>query len=325
MGVRLSAAAWAAVIFGALLVVIAAAFLGPASTLQTKMTQRFQEVDAQARTQREALAAEQRRAEEARLAAERRAQEEEARRRAQIETDARQRQAQEQAQREEVDRRFATLSSEWRAITRRQSMAVNQLLAQVEGAERAIVQAAASPEPQRATGLRPEDYESRRPCNDPLRDGQLWGTPSERRARNIIACAHYLTLFPKAETERMRVLMVALMQRVRDPSGPTYARYPFQTIIAFVWLRPILAQAEHGGVLPSLPPLLNADNQLNHQLVHELLPPGFTERLMSSATPAEEAALRREVYPDLQRLVRLLSDIRDVCRATRRSDCFRVD
>ena len=43
MRVRLSVGGWAAVSLGVLLLVIAAAFLGPAGVLQSKMTQRFLE------------------------------------------------------------------------------------------------------------------------------------------------------------------------------------------------------------------------------------------------------------------------------------------
>lgn len=310
MGVRLSAAAWAAVILGALLVVIAAAFLGPASTLQTKMTQRFQEVDAQARTQREALAAEQRRAEEARLVAERQA--EEARRREQAEREAEARQRRELEERQRAPARLAELAQEWRNLTQAYRPAVRDIQGFALDARHALQNTS------RPIGSRevPPQYAEGSRCADPP-------PPAGDRDSNISVCTRYVAFNPTAVSLLRQDLQTALYWRafVRGSADDL----PMPDLVAYVWLDALIQAAQQERPPPSLPPLTDGP-ALHLQLMRGILAPGFARRLLDTVTPREEERLRARVWPEMLRLSDMLTEAQLLCRLIQRAPpCLPTD
>jgi flagellar biosynthesis GTPase FlhF len=332
MGVRWPAAWWAAAGFGLLVLVIAAAFFGPAASLHPKMTQRFLEAEgrspeqlaAQAAAERRAEEERQRRAEEERLAAEARQQEqarreaeqrrveaerlaaerraeEEARRRAQLEAEARQRQAQEERQR--APTRLAELNQEWRNLTQAYRPAVADIRGFSFSGQEAL----------RGSNRSGQIYDDSQRCNDP--------SSSFTRDQNIDYCARFVAQNRDRLPAVTRDMVIALYWRTfvrgsdRDLSIPE--------LVAYSWIYALTQAARQERAPPFLPPLM--EGHVLHPMLILPLPTGFSRRLIETATAREIETVRTRTYPDMLRLFDILREAQSLCRLIQRTPCFNVE
>lgn len=327
---RLSVAGWAAVAFGALLLVIAAAFFGPASTLQTKMTQRFLEAES-------ARVAEQRRAEEAgqreqaqREAAQRQAAEEEARRRAQQQAEARQRQEQlerqaaearqrEQAQREAAQRQAAEEQARRRAQQeaeagqRQQQLARQQALKRLPEISQEVQRTFQAYQPviRDVRGFLRAGQNALRQVHTPAVDLCLDPHPGATQNKNIENCVLFLVRNPNHRSQDSVDVHTALYWRVLVSGAAENITIP--DLISYIWIDYFEKCAEMASCA-EFTELMDGNN-FHHHLLKSKVNSGFAKRLLATMTPQEQNILRSKVYPDLRRLYDVLEEARKVCRA----------
>lgn len=301
MRVRLSVGGWAAVSLGVLLLVIAAAFLGPAGVLQSKMTQRFLEAEGRTPEQLAARAAEQRQA-----------------------TEARQREQAQEGTRARQERELTALAAEYVQILLRHQDAVLQYTEPADRIVQRLSELARQPSFYR--GLTPEEVASRQACDDPDIRRETFRPGEETRRVNGWLCTVHLSLNYPAQghsadlAKREAITHLALAERTFRET-PKRQEYPFPVIVAHVWMTQLAAYMRRREVPPPLPPLMRG-NELNPQLLGGTLAPGFVQLLIGSATVDEKVQLTSQTYPDLRRMAELAARIVPLCSALQRPLCL---
>lgn len=353
MGVRLSVGGWVALSLGVLLLVVAAAFLGPAGTLQSKMTQRFLEAEGRSPEQLAARAAEQRRAEQARLEAERQAAEArqiaerqaaEARRLEQAQREADARRAQEEAarrqeqaeiarrqleERRQLEARYAVLLQEWYTIFDPYWADVTKLVNNVEAAQPAIVEASRRVSPLALQNPDdPDNYTVYRPCTNPPPDPPWAPGGYERTSRHIVACTYHLALNRSERSFIMRVFMTALLRRMQSPGQASADQFPVQHIVAMIWMSTVQHHTSRAEQTPIRLPgeivlQVGNTNHLNLELFRDI-PRNFSSRLAGMMTSRERNEFAYfGFFKPIERLYEIAPQIVSLCRSLQRTDCLR--
>ncbi len=275
---------------------VIAVWVGDYAPLRTAMTQRFQESQGGAAWQvRERETAARRAAEEA---AKQRAQEDD---------------------QERKTRQHGQLVAEYRRIVQAHQKPIGQMLGNIGGVLRELARVANDPSFYRNGYLSPEETSSRRGCGDPAGAMDLMHR-NAKRDRNIFACAVFLALNSQGGSSVERNVTMALLQRVTY--GDETGHYPFQTVVAYVWISALNRKIDQAEDLPPIPDLTVGDD-LNPQLFGGVISPGFARRLIETATVEEKLSLRTNVYQDLRRLSELGAQIVQGCRVTQRNPCLR--
>lgn len=273
-------------------------WLPPYAPLSDRLTERYLEAHGRSRRQIEQ-----------RTAAERRAAEE-----------AQQRQrAEEESTRQQ--REFVSVNNEFRRVGLVLSDPTEALTKNALAELSRLNQAARSPQfyaNQRL--ITPDDTLSNRACSDPATTRELVTDRAARRRRNIFACYTYHALNRTGGMMSREVSIAAIAQRMVDPQGNP-AKYPFQTIIAYIWVEAILAPVLEGQLPPPLP-ALNDGDRINPALLTPVMAQGFAEWLIEDALTAEKLALRSDIYPLLKQWHELAVRLVSLCKATKRARCF---
>lgn len=350
MGVRLSVGGWVALSLGVLLLVVAAAFLGPAGTLQSKMTQRFLEAEGRSPEQLAARAAEQRRAEQARLEAERQAaearrleqaQREADARRAQEEAARRQEQAEiarrQQEERRQLEARYAALLQEWYAIFDPHWAEISKMMANVEAAQPALIEASRRVSPLALQNPNdPDNYTSERACENPTLPPSRFAYeppgPSNSRyplvSRHIASCAYRLAVFRPDRPTVMYLAMTALLRRTQSPGQASAEQFPVQSLIATIWIGIIQHPTARGEPSPIQPPRDASTRFGNTYYVNRELfrgiPALFVDRFFELMTEREKNDfIQFGFFNSIARLYEIAPQIVALCRSLQRTDCLR--